>query len=774
MATLFETNEITAIYENVLFRAPDPDGLADWSSQLDSGALTLTQIIGDFVDSPEALDLVDPIVRLYNGLFDRAPDNAGLQGWVGEADAGVSFGQIVRDFIGSQEFANDYNGGVLAPITSANAASFITELYHNVLGRTPDTAGFNHWFGVLGTTPTLASEATVVGGFINSAEFISDDQNNVMSWETSNANAALAGLTSGDGSVEFTLVPIIVLSDPIVTILPGSYDLSEWVYALTFGPVTILNPAFNATSAGPDGMGNGGNVGGAAFNDTGFAIDTLNVSAGTNPNTYENLASDAVLVVGATLDPFTATGTPVTSGNVTVTQLGADPTLTVIAAEDVHLSTLNVDGFSPDPLLALYVPAIAPTGSIAIDSVIDPGSTIAIIGGNREVDLGGITDGALTLIDASQFAGALVLGSAAAPLSQTDLKIIDAPSGTGAALFTSGTDDTITVTNATGHGPVIVQATGAGDNISVDLGDTSNAVDSGALVGASGLGDTLTLVGGGIAQPAWQAVASIVQGSQVAADVVAAAGDSQSAFDLAFDTLNSAGPSVPAAADSSLGANDVINIGDPAGVTPTTAIAWLGTNSTVNITEGPSGGSSTTTTADIWVTGDVTGATSSGAYAYETINWPAGTLNLYFFNEPNEGWAGGSAANSAVDVSAATSLANALDIAASGAAVLNASFASSASVVALSNLTDSPGTIGLVDWFQYGGNTYVTQVNSQFELQGNTGLVDWFIYGGNTYVVETNNGTAAAASHPALGAGDVVIELVGVHNLDGVANWHFA
>jgi len=88
-----------------------------------------------------------------------------------------------------------------------------------------------------------------------------------------------------------------------------------------------------------------------------------------------------------------------------------------------------------------------------------------------------------------------------------------------------------------------------------------------------------------------------------------------------------------------------------------------------------------------------------------------------------------------VNVATATSLGNAIDIAANQAAVLDQQFNSAA-------------------------NSSV--VNGVLELNAKTGLADWFQYGGNTYIVEAVNTGAAPAAHAALGVHDEVIKLTGL------------
>jgi len=192
----------------------------------------------------------------------------------------------------------------------------------------------------------------------------------------------------------------------------------------------------------------------------------------------------------------------------------------------------------------------------------------------------------------------------------------------------------------------------------------------------------------------------------------------------------------------------------------------LATNAVTGNTFGTTASSATVT-----VTNDLTGVTSSGVVAgsatahgtgLETINGASsiggnGSLTIAFNNTNAslalhpEAWAGGSISGALVNVSSASSLANALDIAAAQSVIYDA---------------------------QHGaGNT--TVVSGTAELNGNTGLLDWFQYGGNTYVVEAINNTSTqgangAATHTALGTHDAVVELTGLVNLGllGTASVH--
>ena len=118
------------------------------------------------------------IARLYSAAFDRAPDTAGLSFWeniysnnisaavkssgyyIALAQTNDGSGVTIADgFIQSGEFQHLY--GTLA------SGQFITQMYENVLGRAPDSAGYNFWLSQMqaGTT-----QAMVLVGFAESPE----------------------------------------------------------------------------------------------------------------------------------------------------------------------------------------------------------------------------------------------------------------------------------------------------------------------------------------------------------------------------------------------------------------------------------------------------------------------------------------------------------------------------------------------------------------------------------------------------------------------------
>jgi hypothetical protein len=131
-------------YRDFLNREGDAASLQIWTSLVAGGSLTRAQAIDGFLSSPEFAGMVAPVVRLYFATFLRIPDYDGLTFNAGLVRAGtVTLTQLADFFTASPEFMARYG--------SLNNTQFVTLLYSNVLGRAPDTAGLNGWVNLLNT-----------------------------------------------------------------------------------------------------------------------------------------------------------------------------------------------------------------------------------------------------------------------------------------------------------------------------------------------------------------------------------------------------------------------------------------------------------------------------------------------------------------------------------------------------------------------------------------------------------------------------------------------
>ncbi len=175
--TLDDTAFVSLMYENVLGRAADAEGLNGWLAQLQAGSSRQSVVLGfsesqEFKSATEQAaaafrfsdlkrDITDDIFRLYQATLNRTADAAGLESWADNYANGMTYDQIVAGFMDSQEFQNLYGG--------LDDTLFVETLYTNVLGRAADTTELAGWLDQMSAGMTRVD---VVKGFAQSTEFV--------------------------------------------------------------------------------------------------------------------------------------------------------------------------------------------------------------------------------------------------------------------------------------------------------------------------------------------------------------------------------------------------------------------------------------------------------------------------------------------------------------------------------------------------------------------------------------------------------------------------
>lgn len=108
-----------------------------------------------FADSAIALDLEGNAglgYRLYQAAFNRKPDLGGLGFWLNHMDNGVSLREVAANFVTSEEFVIKYGG------SNPTNLVYVTKLYNNVLQRAPEQDGLNYWLGIMDSNAASRSE----------------------------------------------------------------------------------------------------------------------------------------------------------------------------------------------------------------------------------------------------------------------------------------------------------------------------------------------------------------------------------------------------------------------------------------------------------------------------------------------------------------------------------------------------------------------------------------------------------------------------------------
>ncbi len=128
----------------------------------DKDLSVLDDLKGTFDQVTGKDDVTGKTFRLYNAAFARLPDASGLEYWISQRSSGANSERVVaQSFLGSAEFIELYGADV-------SHATYVNNLYKNVLGREADTAGLNYWVGNL--TNGIEERHEALLGFSESAE----------------------------------------------------------------------------------------------------------------------------------------------------------------------------------------------------------------------------------------------------------------------------------------------------------------------------------------------------------------------------------------------------------------------------------------------------------------------------------------------------------------------------------------------------------------------------------------------------------------------------
>lgn len=134
----------------------------------------------DIFDGPTGLtaEQFSEIIELYIAYFNRAPDALGLYYWATEFSNGFTIPDMAANFFGQPETQATYaavldDQGQLDIGDAQKVGDFVTVVYNNVLGRGPDTPGFDYWVGELTNNPAITPDIFILS-LIGGAKFPSN------------------------------------------------------------------------------------------------------------------------------------------------------------------------------------------------------------------------------------------------------------------------------------------------------------------------------------------------------------------------------------------------------------------------------------------------------------------------------------------------------------------------------------------------------------------------------------------------------------------------
>jgi hypothetical protein len=142
---------LTRLYDAVFNRAPDASGKNSWLAANANGT-SMHDIAANLVSSAEAQQLhgalsnVQYVDKLYNLALDRTADTAGRDYWSGMLDNGrLDRADVLLNFVNSSEkLASEHGVPIELDFNRSEVASLV-RLYDSVLHRHPDQDGINYW-----------------------------------------------------------------------------------------------------------------------------------------------------------------------------------------------------------------------------------------------------------------------------------------------------------------------------------------------------------------------------------------------------------------------------------------------------------------------------------------------------------------------------------------------------------------------------------------------------------------------------------------------------
>jgi hypothetical protein len=155
---------VVAVYQSLFDRLVDDAGLAWWTRLLDSGT-ERSDMVDGLDHSGEYFGRV--IAAAYQRLLGRAPDRAGSQYWAENMQAGMTDEQLAASLAGSTECLQSAGG---------DDEAWVGAMYQYVLGRGADAAGEAFWTAQLQSGASRSQIAEqLFGGDERQRQQISDD-----------------------------------------------------------------------------------------------------------------------------------------------------------------------------------------------------------------------------------------------------------------------------------------------------------------------------------------------------------------------------------------------------------------------------------------------------------------------------------------------------------------------------------------------------------------------------------------------------------------------
>jgi len=773
-------DKVTAIYQNAFGRAPEPAGLAYWVAQLDSGKVTQAQASWTIQQSAGAGDAAAVQNKLtaaqaFTAQIDTTAEITGYQGTAAAASAREFLAKVTAD-----------NATATAAVNGAQAA--VTAAAVGVVGTTfALTAGVDSLVGT--------ANADTFTGYLNTTSASTTSTLTAADIITGGAGVDTLALTvegTGAGSLpNATITGVENFSIRDVATVASTYD-----FANVQGEALVTsNVSSNAVTFANLGTGtvvavqgnNSSTVGNVNFSQA-TATDAVNLvlSGGLKGATnVTNVANTALAGGVATAATITSNGAANTVGTITLTSgtANAVTALTVNAATDLT-ALLVADDYASTAALT-----VTGAGKVNLGAGFD-GATI-----NASTNTGGLTVSTTTGVTSS------VIGSTAADVVTLVGTLTSTGSinlGAGDDKLLAGALASIVSTNTVDGGAgfdtvaaSLINATNAAKFVNFEAIDlSSNATLDVALVTGSTI-SALTLSGGAGVTTLTNVNTGVglsVSGVNTGSSTIAVKGAVANATDTFAVTFNGTAASTATALAKTAVSAGTVAVADVEAVTIASSGTGFVANS-VNLLDNNLKTVAITGSQDLSVTFGTAAVPAAGAVPAVPAVTVGGTTATTGVSSIDGSAATGKLTINLANVNGATATtgltvkggtADDTIITGTTAATLTGgagkdTFTTTAAVYGatkvVTTITDFASGDNVITGAANGAavtkitlNASVTTLDAALALTTDTTGIQWFQYGGDTYVATTTTGTGNG-----VGAAEQVVKLAGLVDLTGAA-----
>jgi|GEM_PF-1118021 len=425
------------------------------------------------------------ITQIYVGYFDRAPDPAGLNYWIGRYNDGMTLAEIAQSFSVQPESTSNYP--YLANPNVASSTTFIQTIYLNLFNRTADAEGLAYWEAELANGKPVGQMILdiISGAVTNPDKAILDNKVAVgIDWVETAANVPgfdydAAAAASAEGvldNVDETAASVDAAKAETDAYFASAPSNPGEVFTLTTGTDLINGTAGDDTILAPD---NGTDTI-SSFDQIngGAGVDTLRVAGAQDLSVADITNVEIVRVEGDAAATYSADDVGGLqriefAGNtvalVTVDDLDEGQAVGLVGASGAALDANYEDAATAASVVLNNVSTAGTTVTVdgaGLETLNVSGSTVATIGNALEIENGGASDIDTLNVTSTGFlrfvAGAgldvenVNLNGAADTRARVDLTAIAAAD--------------LTVTGGAGREDVTVDFADLDNNDSIDLG----------------------------------------------------------------------------------------------------------------------------------------------------------------------------------------------------------------------------------------------------------------------------------------------------------------